>query len=180
MKPGSDEYASTALKNKTEHGKHAHWSTYDLGLEGARFQMLQDIIDADDFDQTSADEILGVLQQFAQSNGYATADSVYYTYGTLELSELGQDINHETRINAEVEIENLENEFREDGYFHEALQSEKTLAQSAKSDAARTFLGLSKTGAGGNRISTLMNEAYTKGVSIYKKQIVKEKTNPAS
>lgn len=160
------EAAPTELEARTNNGPHKGWGTFDNKFEGARFQLLHDLVSAETFDIESARVILSELEDFAQSYGYGTADNVLHSYGHLTEDDLEDDSNIVARITMD-ELFNHDGE--NDQYFTEVYTSEEALKTSAKTPEAIHFLGLSKINDGGHIWSTI-NSAFLRGRDMKKEE----------
>ena len=133
--------ASPKLQAASGKGKHRGWSTFDIALEGSRFQALHDLVSAPAFDGHHAIAVLDELEALAQSYGYGQADS--YLAGAEGLSD------EEISANPFLAMQR-DSTFKEDGeedqYFIEVRNSERILLAAAATPEARAFLGGSSHG----------------------------------
>lgn len=135
MTPNTTQ-ASQEIMEAVENGNFRDWATFDAGLEGARFHALANILSASPFDAQAAEALLEELETFAQSYGYATADSYLTSAEGLDDDEIAA--TPELSILREQLFENEE----EDYYLILARKTERQLAEIAVDDAAFEFLGL--------------------------------------
>jgi hypothetical protein len=70
---------------------HDHWSTYDMSLEGCRYNMLHGLVTATPFDQAAAINILAEIEALAQSKGYGDEDSYICGLGRYTEEEIEAD-----------------------------------------------------------------------------------------
>jgi len=126
--------APLELVREAGKGQHKGWDTFDLKLEGARFHLLQQAVEAGTFDAAEAVRLVGELESLAYSYGYATADS--YMTDAVGLSDDEIDADPQLSLMRDHLFENPE----EDQYFHEVRTSGRALLAGAATAAAREFL----------------------------------------
>ncbi|MDW9481733.1 hypothetical protein GOB57_24095 [Sinorhizobium meliloti] len=111
-------------------GPHRGWDTYDIGNEGARIHLIHEAVMTVPFPRDHADALLTELEAFADSAGYADADSC------LHAISAGKDETLNAFMRASVFEEHGEND-----YFAEVRKSERALYAAARTPEAREFLG---------------------------------------
>lgn len=154
------------LVDRTRSGPHKGWITFDEKFEGARYQLLQELVSADPFDARTAEVVLSELEDFAQSYGYATADSVLCDYGDLSEDELEEEENAAAKI---IMDGLFANDGENDQYFTDVYTSENALKTASKTQEAIEFLGLKNIRNGGHIWSTV-NTAFLRGRDMKKEE----------
>ena len=61
--------------------EHKHWATFDMILEGCRFNLLHELVGAAAFDAARAGSVLEDIEALAQSKGYGDEDSFIWEAG---------------------------------------------------------------------------------------------------
>lgn len=145
--------ASQEIQDRAAKGPHRGWDTFDLGLEGARFQLLHEAVVAAPFDTAAAEHALSELDGLAQSCGYADADSHLHEYGG------DYEEGSEQAICAEISRAAVFDDPGESSYFSEVYKSEKTLFAAAATREARNFLSAETFGT----VYRVMMTAYERG-----------------
>lgn len=162
------EQAPDDLVKRTKDGPHKGWSCFDEKFEGARYQMLHELVSAETFDAETAQVVLSELEDYAQSYGYARADSALHSFGHLTEDELDEDENVEAKI---IMDELFENDGENDSYFHEVLNSEKALKEAARTPEALNFLGFNDTKKSSyGTIWPTVNSAFIRGRDMKKEE----------
>jgi hypothetical protein len=124
--------APNALVARAETGPHNHWSTFDLHLEGARYQKLHDLVSSADFDQGSAVEVIAQILAFSRGYGYGQADSFLSCFGHPEAIEEDAE--------AELAHSSLFSSYDETEYFDYVTKSELILKEAAATDEAKVLI----------------------------------------
>jgi hypothetical protein len=78
---------------------HRHWSTYDMKLEGCRYNLLDEIVRGNPFDAPRFEAIAAELEQLAHSKGWGEEDSFIFSAAGRATAE---DRANDDRIAAEV------------------------------------------------------------------------------
>lgn len=126
--------ASEELQARAVAGPHQHWSSFDLKLEGSRFQRLHEIVSAPAFDADAANEVLAQIIAFARGHGYGQADS--FLADTHNMSD--EDIDGDPQ--ASIWKEQLFSSYDETEYFEYVSKSQRLLAAAAVTEEAKAFV----------------------------------------
>ncbi len=150
--------ADQALMEKAAAGPHRDWESISIELEGARFQMLHDIVSCEIFDlddEIKSVDIVHELAELARSKGYADAD----TYANITASMSQDEIERDAVV---LNLKHLLDNPDQGDYFSLVRNSEQVLLDSTQTGSARNFL----TQEGDNRpglIFSSMLGAYEDG-----------------
>lgn len=118
------------LEKRALSGPHRGWTTFDIGNEGSKIQLLHEAVQMVPFPKDVATGLLESLRAFAGSAGYADADSCLYAI-SCGTDETLNAIHH-----ASVFDDHEEND-----YFAEVRNSERLIFAVAATKEARSFLG---------------------------------------
>jgi hypothetical protein len=147
------DYTADEIRAASE-GYHSGWSTFDIQNEGVRMHVLDGIVSAARFDADAAEEIVGELVSFAQSFGYADADSF------LHRANIVSEDDEEANQILEIERQQLFDDYEENDFFAEYGTSLKRLGDVAATPEAIEFLG---SPARWGKIYRAVVEAYERG-----------------
>lgn len=161
------EQAADDLVKRTMDGPHKGWSCFDEKFEGARYQMLHELVSAETFDAETAQVVLSELEDYAQSYGYGSADSALHQYGHLSDDELEEEDN----IQAKIVMDDLfDNDGDNDQYFSELLTSEAALRDAAQTPEALHFLGMKHANDSYGTIWDTVKTAFIRGRDMKKEE----------
>lgn len=145
-RPNTDT-ADEETRQRALEGPHCGWDTFDIGLEGARFHRLHEIVASATFDAAAAAAVLDELEALAQGMGYGDADS--------HIAAAGQ--NDTVR---EIRRAMIFDDPGASDYFSEVGVSERILLKACATDAARQSI------FNGDAPSIRMLEAYGRGAEM--------------
>lgn len=161
------EQAPDELVERTKNGPHEGWSYFDEKFEGARYQLLHDLVSADIFDAETASVVLSELEDYGQSYGYSLADSALHQYGHLSDGDLEENENIQARI---IMTDLFDNDGDDDPYFSELLKSEAILRDAAKTQEALNFLGMKHSNDCYKTIFATVKTAFVRGRDMKKEE----------
>jgi hypothetical protein len=132
--PNTD-MAPQDLVERTQDGPHAHWSPYDLKLEGARYQRLHEIVSSPDFDQAAASTVIAEIMAFARGFGDGQADSFLADFDGWTEDEFEEDSI------AGIRRDELLSDYDEMDYFMYVNRSHRALVEAAATPEAKALVG---------------------------------------
>jgi hypothetical protein len=147
------EYTEDQIRTASK-GYHGGWNTFDMQNEGVRIHVLDGIVSAARFDAEAAGEIVDELVSFAQSFGYADADSF------LHRANVVSEDDEEANEILEIERQQLFEDYEENDFFAEYRTSLERLGDVAATPEAIEFLG---SPARWGKIYRAVVEAYERG-----------------
>jgi hypothetical protein len=161
------DQAPEDLVERTRDGLHEGWSFFDEKFEGARYQLMHELVSADIFDKETAAVVLSELEDYAQSYGYASADSALHKFGHLSDDELENEENTTAKI---IMNDLFDNDGDDDPYFSELLKSEAILRDAAKTQESLNFLGMKHSNDGYKNIYLTVKNAFVRGRDMKKEE----------
>ena len=109
--------------------QHRHWDTYDMTLEGCRYNVLHELVAQPRFDAVRAEAVLAELEALAQSKGWGEADS-FYSAGYVD--DLHSEYAAAQRANFEEDPDSQYSNYQDRSFIH--------LEQAAATEEACAFL----------------------------------------
>jgi hypothetical protein len=110
--------------------EHAHWATYDMKLEGSRYNRLEVLVGATPFDAAAAEAVVADLVEMASGKGWGEQDSFSCEMSGKTEGEVEAAGGYNAAILAQ---------FRDDPdsqYTHEVMESCRILRSAAVTQEA--------------------------------------------
>ena len=120
-------------------GTHSHWSSYDPGLEGARWHALQGLVSKAPFDDVAAEALAEELVALGHGYGYGQADSFMSDFPRKPdplYDDAAESDDYDAEENARLALFDA---YHESEYFENTFASEDRITTASVTGEAKAF-----------------------------------------